>query len=428
MSPKSILICVVFSFAFSPKTFAYHYSEHLTLSPKRVKKMVFVHRGVRMTYDHVMGIPDCYPSWKGFSQARKSRLKRVIGFFSTLDKSKLYTAAKKGPGSSCSLKYPRQGKLGKAFLRILNRTCYSCPLGYKRTLSSIKSMKACRLPRTRKYAKAVLRGKPGCPKGHFRRFLKGQCYTCPKGFVHALLTLKDPTKNPKACVKKGSIVRAFHHTLMKVDPETGLVLLRNSHHFVPGAWSAWRRLHQQAIAIAAKKGPANLKKALLLNAYADHFLGDAFAAGHLRTPTQHYRWKSKNIINVNRRVLKMHNHENRVGLWVYNERGQVWKAYGDKKLTYSKFHHQLTLEAIRLSVDDIYLANQGKKIPLSKLGRYRALALVPIPETWDRRDPVTGKKRNPKPQLHFPKVLDFYNKLRKSIANLHKNKSQKSGK
>ena len=73
-------------------------------------------------------------------------------------------------------------------------------------------------------------------------------------------------------------------------PAPGLSYLRlaqiNWDHFGKDAWTAYNVGHHAALDIAAA-GPGDnvqLEAAYAMNAFADHFLEDSFAAGHMRTP------------------------------------------------------------------------------------------------------------------------------------------------
>jgi hypothetical protein len=63
----------------------------------------------------------------------------------------------------------------------------------------------------------------------------------------------------------------------------------------------------------------DLSRAFLINAFADHFLQDAFAGGHLPVKRNN-NWLDNNGI---------HDYYSRVGLKVSNENGDTWHTYGD---------------------------------------------------------------------------------------------------
>lgn len=121
-----------------------------------------------------------------------------------------------------------------------------------------------------------------------------------------------------------------------------------------------------------------------MNAFADHFLEDAFGSGHLRVdrrmPTGR---KEKDLCakvckDLLRFSLKltvpsqyMHNEDNVLGLDVENPRGDKWKCYGDKRLADKVDRDNLKYckEAVQASTDKIYDCFVTKKIP--KVEEYR---------------------------------------------------------
>jgi len=75
------------------------------------------------------------------------------------------------------------------------------------------------------------------------------------------------------------------------------VLARNAGHFAPFSWYRWRAFHQAARALIAQSAAATgaERAALRLRGrtwagYADHFLQDSFAAGHLINKTLVVQW------------------------------------------------------------------------------------------------------------------------------------------
>ncbi|MGH9224232.1 MAG: hypothetical protein ACRD2W_10735 [Acidimicrobiales bacterium] len=93
------------------------------------------------------------------------------------------------------------------------------------------------------------------------------------------------------------------------DRYLGLAATNDDHFVAPGhsdaatgsgfrsALAAYRNLHQVALDVAARLGRRNgdLAQAVAREAAAQHFLTDAFAAGHLRTPVAEIRryWKGR---------------------------------------------------------------------------------------------------------------------------------------
>jgi hypothetical protein len=109
--------------------------------------------------------------------------------------------------------------------------------------------------------------------------------------------------------------------------------LHNAAHFHPLAIREFRDAHAAALraAIAAAQAPpaevrSAFDRAFFLNAYADHFLEDAFSAGHTgfcrscSSPTSSKLWHDRLIAT---------------GRWLQNARGQAWCALGD-----ARFHEQ----------------------------------------------------------------------------------------
>src|SRR6202041_3447454 len=75
------------------------------------------------------------------------------------------------------------------------------------------------------------------------------------------------------------------------------VLARNSGHFAPFSWYRWRAFHLGARELVARPATETgaERAALGLRAgtwagYADHFLQDSFAAGHLVNKTLVIQW------------------------------------------------------------------------------------------------------------------------------------------
>jgi hypothetical protein len=75
------------------------------------------------------------------------------------------------------------------------------------------------------------------------------------------------------------------------------VLARNAAHFAPFSWYRWHSFHLMARALIEKsaaadaEGRENLRnRARIMAGYADHFLQDSFAAGHLINKTLMMQW------------------------------------------------------------------------------------------------------------------------------------------
>jgi hypothetical protein len=175
-------------------------------------------------------------------------------------------------------------------------------------------------------------------------------------------------------------------------------------------------VHTMALLLAeragrlAEKEPAQAERylsyALLYNAFADHFLEDCFAAGHM---VVNRKWLGSFTNNHS-----LHDLYNRQGAEVANLRGETWRAYGDGAFnqTHAQWRHapdlasveyqeftpeaNRVIEAVSLSLQDVWTAfhaaRQGETSSVATAlpaqhdqlaayfrQRYPALALVPIP-------------------------------------------------
>jgi hypothetical protein len=134
----------------------------------------------------------------------------------------------------------------------------------------------------------------------------------------------------------------------------------NQDHFAPRSWARYARHHAEALTLAAVH--RNLNEALVRNAFADHFLTDAFASGHLRVP--------RNALVGLTGALptrKMHDEENEYGLWVQSANGFLWRSYGDDYLGSNPVHLTLTAYAVGLSLLRVYKAYRLEGAALQEL-------------------------------------------------------------
>ncbi|MET8981437.1 DUF4157 domain-containing protein [Streptomyces sp. NPDC004539] len=86
------------------------------------------------------------------------------------------------------------------------------------------------------------------------------------------------------------------------------LLARNACHFAPYSWFRWQTFHMVARDLAQrsylnKKDPELARQARMYNGYADHFLQDSFAAGHLINKTLVMQWfiewaATKNLLPI----------------------------------------------------------------------------------------------------------------------------------
>jgi hypothetical protein len=116
-------------------------------------------------------------------------------------------------------------------------------------------------------------------------------------FDQAICTYADPS-SPLGEGLETSYIEQF-----TIEQGLGLnhyygLLARNACHFAPFGWHRWRQFHEQArqIATDAYNEPSGPDKdtltvrAWVWQCYADHFLEDAFSAGHLTNKTLVMQW------------------------------------------------------------------------------------------------------------------------------------------
>jgi subtilisin family serine protease len=142
-----------------------------------------------------------------------------------------------------------------------------------------------------------------------------------------------------------------------------------------------------------------LRQAIFTNAFADHFLTDGFAAGHIRVPRAEIRrWAaekaypeklagalSKLLHDQDGHIASFHGQGHPVtaaeGLAVRNSRGDAWATRCDGQLFASNPRPapevDLPVEAVRLSVTEVLRAYALDEVPKDV---YAATALVPFPD------------------------------------------------
>jgi hypothetical protein len=158
----------------------------------------------------------------------------------------------------------------------------------------------------------------------------------------------------------------------------------NWDHFGDHAVIAYRAGHTWAMQTAAaiqgsnKTAPAKLVTlghAYAINAFADHFLTDLFSAGHLRTPRKELYDQCTPGTVGSLLARCMHDEDCMYGLIVHNSRGEMWTAYGDKRLRDKPDADNLqrVQAAVQASVDDVWAAYQTQSVPQTM----RALDMIP---------------------------------------------------
>jgi hypothetical protein len=162
---------------------------------------------------------------------------------------------------------------------------------------------------------------------------------------------------------------------------------RNQTHFTPRNWVTYARHHATALQHALAR---SYDDALIANAFADHFLSDAFASGHLRVP----RDGLKGILGVPA-SRSMHDEENTNGLWVQDLTGNVWRAYGDDNLGRNPVHVVMTAYAVGLSQQRIHRAYRLEGAAGDQLSKAIGAGLAALPEADDETSWPAGLWRNP---------------------------------
>jgi hypothetical protein len=183
-----------------------------------------------------------------------------------------------------------------------------------------------------------------------------------------------------------------------------LLALENSEHFNPMATQSWARYHQMAIseALAAAtasglESVAHFQLATQESAFADHFLQDAFAAGHMgfnRTASSASAAKS------------FHDTWNKRGRIVSDRNGDRWVTFGDGELgkPRSEEARRHVIDASTLSVRNVMRAFVlGERSPQEEMAAWRALPFtiqapemnVDIVEIFERPDAAADRKLIP---------------------------------
>lgn len=201
--------------------------------------------------------------------------------------------------------------------------------------------------------------------------------------------------------------------------------------------SKYSLLHLDALQLAGMAGSFMKEKpkvamqllywAILFNAFADHYLEDAFAAGHLTVD----HWTTEPA-EANGR----HDYYCRVGLVVQNERGDgPWQSYGDNYLDASPRNKQLVIEAVMQSVNEIVSEFEARSSDPSRAaifarwnmtkantiipvrdsilsntnGWFQALKIVPIPKRPDELR--FGRSLNGTQGIFSAGAISFDNKV-----------------
>jgi hypothetical protein len=182
--------------------------------------------------------------------------------------------------------------------------------------------------------------------------------------------------------------------------------LRNTDHFGWHCLRVYLRNHAEAMRLAASTGGRNdetFRRALYTTAFADHFLTDAFAAGHIRVPRAEIRtWAegrglSEKIAGALSKVI--HDEDGHVdlsslhgvvdenhrpaedGLLVQDSTGATWRTRCDGQLFLDTAATQSpavdrAVAAVSASVCEFLLAWKRRELPA---GIYAATQFMPFP-------------------------------------------------
>ncbi len=170
-----------------------------------------------------------------------------------------------------------------------------------------------------------------------------------------------------ACIREPSDLWKLHSYLgLYVDLAT-----RSDDHFGDGAQRTFLLGQKLALHEALHaQGPEDLRFAYLLHAYAAHFGGDAFAAGHIRTPKKALhefcagQFELFGIRGFHAQLLSgalskvMHDLDNRRGVYVTARDGRQWVAYGDDSLSRRVGDETIAhaVELLQTAADQLYHA------------------------------------------------------------------------
>lgn len=159
-------------------------------------------------------------------------------------------------------------------------------------------------------------------------------------------------------------------------------------------------LHAAALLLAERSGRARaaghmqegrqlMRRAFILNAFADHFLQDAFAPGHLIL--------RRTVVGSYLTDLQLHDYYNRRGLTVVNLRKDQWTAYGDDEMflhSEGARNTEYAIEATAVSfgelisaytdagqtfTNDLAAAAGDARVSGFVLQRFGALQIIPLP-------------------------------------------------
>lgn len=162
----------------------------------------------------------------------------------------------------------------------------------------------------------------------------------------------------------------------------------NFDHFSAASLIAYKAGHQVALETALQgyqekirsntlEAEQLLELAYAQNAFANHFLSDAFSSGHIRTPRAEMAKQIQLPAILNLLLANiMHDEDNRLGINVVNEEGSSWTAYGDNYLFENQtlMHRTILLQAMQRSANAVYHTFVSGNLP----EQFTELKLVPL--------------------------------------------------
>lgn len=151
------------------------------------------------------------------SSKRKNRLFLRLGYVLTIGLmltqiAATYPAINKLAIQSCGKFFPSSGQWGTSFFDLIDGgSCWSCPKGFKRTAASVSAGNACV-----GFKRASQAGVYGCKRKYgssafYDAIDGGSCWTCPKGYKRTVFSVKSG----KACEKWNSPISISHSSATK---------------------------------------------------------------------------------------------------------------------------------------------------------------------------------------------------------------------
>ncbi len=226
------------------------------------------------------------------------------------------------------------------------------------------------------------------------------------------------------------------------------VVSKNYAHFGWNNMLAYVKYHGLALQkardsfLTRKTDPTNsryfLRQALIYNAYADHYLSDAFASGHIRVPrAQVARWAEARLSGLVKGkrgdllTMLLHDRESislktqkEEGLLVQNSAGDRWYTRGDSHLHLNSYPNdpvrEIPEQAIKESVKEVLIAWSTGELPQDI---YTATLYVPFYKGVPLSEKLSAKYQGMK-QNEFIKAfysgIPFYERLLHRKRDLEK--------